>query len=63
MDACNTKGIRERKLQEALKKIRDRTKLKKASSKKQKDEKQPDVEMADAEEESKMVIANNNNGD
>ena len=34
IEACNTKGIRERKLQENLKKIRDRLKMKKGSSKK-----------------------------
>lgn len=30
IEACNTKGIRERKLQENLRKIRDRLKLKKS---------------------------------
>lgn len=33
IEACNVKGIRERKLQENLRKIRDRLKLKKTRAK------------------------------
>lgn len=52
VDGCNTKGIRERKLQEALRKIRDRIKMKKSSTKKDKSkEAAADAEMKDDEEE------------
>lgn len=49
IEGCNQKGIRERKLQENLKKIRDRVKLKK-SSKKQREESKEETKDESKEE-------------
>jgi hypothetical protein len=63
LEACNVKGIRERKLRENLQRIGDKMKLKKSKAKKaaptgEKEEDKENVEMkADGEEEVAMVEA------
>mmetsp|Transcript_2953 Transcript_2953/g.2783 ORF Transcript_2953/g.2783 Transcript_2953/m.2783 type:complete len:93 (+) Transcript_2953:2141-2419(+) len=54
VDACNQKGIRERKLQDNLKRIAERMKLKKSKNKKVEEEKEKELKDEEEEEEEKL---------